>query len=309
MSPARKAIALGILFTVGSVHPALAAPVLALTPCELEHPLRLAVIAAECGVLTVPENPQEPGGRQIGLHIARVGAISRRKQPDPLFVLAGGPGAAAGSFYASVAPAFARILRERDIVLVDQRGTGGSNPLDCAQPEDLLGRAGDKEIIAATRACLASLVPRAQVAEYTTSRAVQDLDQVRAALGYERINLYGASYGTRVAQHYLRHFPARTRSVILDGVVPVGQPVGASTALDAEAALEDILQRCARDAACRDRFGDPVADYRAVRGALRVSTVPISVRDPASGDDRSFEFGADHLASVLRLLSYTIEHA
>ena len=286
-----------------------AAPALVLTPCELEHPLRLSVLAAECGVMQVPENPRQPDGRQIALHVARAPAISRRKRPDPLFVLAGGPGAAASAFYASVAGAFARILRERDIVLVDQRGTGGSNALECPESEELSGRQSDAEIQARTRACLALLAPRADVAFYTTSLAVRDLEQVRAALGYERINLYGSSYGTRVAQHYLRHFPARTRSVILDGVVPVSLPMGPSAAIDAEGALERILRRCAQDSACRERFGDPASDYHAVRAALRVSTVPISVRDPATGDDRSFEFGADHLASVLRLLSYTSEYA
>src|SRR5215468_6848684 len=309
MSPGRRAIALGILLSAAAVRGALAAPALVPVPCELEHPLRLAVLAAECGALRVPENPHEPSGRQIDLHVARVPAISRRKQPDPLFVLAGGPGAAAGAFYATVAGAFSRILRERDIVLVDQRGTGGSNALECPDSEDFVGHASDAEIEERTRACLGSLTARADVAYYTTSLAVQDLEQVRAALGYERINLYGASYGTRVAQQYLRHFEARTRSVILDGVVPVAQPVGPATAIDAEAALAAILQRCAGDAACRARFGDPAADYHAVRAALRLSTVPISVRDPSTGDDRSFEFGTDHLASVLRLLSYTSEHA
>jgi pimeloyl-ACP methyl ester carboxylesterase len=309
MSSARRVIALGILFGAGALRGALAAPALVFTPCELEHPLRLTVLVAECGVLKVAENPQEPSGRQIALHVARVAAISRRKQPDPLFVLAGGPGAAAGAFYATVAGAFARILRERDIVLVDQRGTGGSNALECPDSDDLLGHASKAEIEASTRACLGSLAARADVAYYTTSLAAQDLEQVRAALGYERINLYGASYGTRVAQHYLRHFEARTRSVILDGVVPVAQPVGPTTALDAEAALADILQRCAADRDCRTRFGDPAADYHAVRAALRLNTVPISVRDPSTGEDRSFEFGADHLASVLRLLSYTSEYA
>src|SRR5262249_14061836 len=175
--------------------------------------------------------------------------------------------------------------------------------------QDIPVHASDAEIVARTRACLASLVPHADVRYYTTSLAVRDLEQVRAALGYERINLYGASYGTRVAQHYLRHFGARTRSVILDGVVPVSQPVGPSTALDAEAALGDILRRCANDPVCRERFGDPASDYRAVRAALKLSTVPISVRDPTTGEDRPFEFGADHLASVLRLLSYTSEYA
>src|SRR5580693_3783154 len=98
-------------------------PPLQLRSCELEHPLRLAVLPAQCGVLSVPENPKLPHGRQIGLHVARVRAVSRRKQPDPLIVLAGGPGAGAIGFYVTVAGAFARIQRERDIVLVDQRGT------------------------------------------------------------------------------------------------------------------------------------------------------------------------------------------
>ena len=160
------------------------AATLQLSPCELEHPLRLTAVAAECGVLRVPENPQQPAGRQIELHVARVAAISRRKQPDPLFVLAGGPGAAAGAFYASVAGAFARILRERDIVLVDQRGTGGSNALDCPESDDLLGHVSDAEVKERTRACLDSLASRADVAFYTTSLAVQDLERVRAALGH-----------------------------------------------------------------------------------------------------------------------------
>jgi pimeloyl-ACP methyl ester carboxylesterase len=309
MLPARRAAALGILLALSAARTVPAAPALTLAPCTLEHPLRLSVLAAECGVLEVPENPGEPRGRQIGLHVTRVGAISRRKQPDPLFVLAGGPGAAAGAFYTSVAPAFSRIQRDRDIVLVDQRGTGGSNPLECAGPEDLLGHASEAEIVAATRACLATLSQRSDVAYYTTSLAVQDLERVRAALGLERINLYASSYGTRVAQHYLRRFPGRTRVVILDGVVPLAEPVGPATALDAEAALAGILRRCAQEAACRERFGDPAADYHAVRDVLKLNSVPVSVHDPASGEYTPFEFGSDHLASVLRLLSYTPEYA
>jgi pimeloyl-ACP methyl ester carboxylesterase len=286
-----------------------ASAALVLTPCEIEHPLRLAVLPAECGVLNVAENPQDPRGRQIGLYVARVPAVSRRKLPDPLFVLAGGPGAAASDFYAGVAAVFARVQRDRDIVLVDQRGTGRSNRLDCPGDEDLTYRASDAEIKVHARQCLAILATRASVAYYTTSLAVQDLEQVRAALGYARINLYGASYGTRVAQHYLRRFPQRVRSVILDGVVPVELAIGPDTALDAEVALHDILGRCAHEPACKARFGDPMDDYQAVRAALKVSTVPVSVHDPATGEDTPFEFGRDHLASVLRLLSYTSEYA
>src|SRR4029077_17616795 len=118
------------------------------------HPLRLTVVPAECGVLSVAENPADAHSRRIGLHVARVPAISRRKLADPVFVLAGGPGQAASAFYASVAGAFARINRDRDIVLVDQRGTGASNLLACPDEAETLYRESDAQISAHTRACL-----------------------------------------------------------------------------------------------------------------------------------------------------------
>jgi len=311
MRHAAGALAAALLVAVAAAARAVAAAAtpLTLTPCELEHPLRLATVAADCGVLLVPENPGEPAGRSIALRVARVPAISRRKRPDPLFVLAGGPGQAAGDFYATVSGAFARIHRDYDIVLVDQRGTGHSDRLDCAQDEDLLNRASDAQIAASTRACLAALASHTAVAWYTTSLAVQDLERVRAALGYERINLYGSSYGTRVAQHYLRRFPARTRTLILDGVIPPERALGDRLALDAERALEDVLSRCARESACRARFADPLGDYREVRATLARSAVPVSVPDPSTGAPTPFEFGAEHLATVLRLVSYTSDYA
>jgi pimeloyl-ACP methyl ester carboxylesterase len=218
MRIAPRAVGAGALLMLGlSAGTAAGAPGLVLSACELEHPLRLSVVAAECGVLSVAENPQDPAGRSIPLHVARVPAISRRKRADALFILAGGPGAAASAFYTTVAGAFARIHRERDIVLIDQRGTGGSNPLDCAGDAQLLYRATPDEIAADTRRCLTRLSARADVAYYTSSLAVQDLERVRAALGVQLIDLYGSSYGTRVAQHYLRRFPQRVRALILDG--------------------------------------------------------------------------------------------
>jgi len=205
---------------------------LQLSPCELEHPQRLTVVAADCGVLSVPEDPTRTGGRQIRLAFARVPAVSRSKRPDPLFLLAGGPGMAATTFYAMTAPVFARIHRDRDIVLVDQRGTGKSNPLDCPEGDETdLGASGGS-IIDETRRCLQMLGAKADVAQYTTSVAVKDLDRVRRALGYQQINLYGVSYGTRVAQQYLRRFPRQTRSLILDGVVPPELSFGAGMAIE-----------------------------------------------------------------------------
>ena len=111
-----------------------AATALKLTPCRLTHPSQLVSVEAQCGQLAVPENPAAPAGRKIELFVARIPAINEHGRPDPLFLLAGGPGLAATTFYTGVAPVFERLHRDRDIVLVDQRGTGGSNALNC--PED-----------------------------------------------------------------------------------------------------------------------------------------------------------------------------
>jgi pimeloyl-ACP methyl ester carboxylesterase len=278
-----------------------------LSPCELEHPQRLTVVAAECGTLTVPEDLTKPDGRQIQLALARIPAISRRKKPDPLFLLAGGPGMGATTFYAMVAPVFARVHRDRDIVLVDQRGTGKSNALNCpgGSETDLAGGTG--ALAAEARRCLQELSAHSDVAQYTTSVAVKDLDRVREALGYDLINLYGVSYGTRVAQHYLRRFPQHARSLILDGVVPPELAFGAGMALDAENSLERILARCAREMPCQSQFGDPAQDYHSLWATLQAHPVAVSVADPSSGKATHFDFTTSHLATVLRLSIYSAE--
>ncbi|MFZ0500729.1 MAG: alpha/beta hydrolase [Steroidobacteraceae bacterium] len=282
---------------------------MALSPCQLHQTLDLTLVQAECGRLVVPENPAAPRGRRIRLRVAVVPAISTRKRPDPLFVLAGGPGMGAAAFYTSVEPVFALIHRDRDIVLVDQRGTGGSNALDCESSEDDLYQSTTAQIVAETERCLKALTAHADVRFYTTSLAVQDLDRVRAALGYDRINLYGSSYGTIVAQHYVRRFPDRVRSVILDGVVPPQIALGASSALDAQATLSSIFARCVRQAACHARFGDPAATYQQVRAELSGHPVWVDLTDPTSGEPHHLPFTAYDLAMVLRLASYTPELA
>lgn len=289
---------------------ATAAPAaLGLFPCRLEDPAHVSGVLAECGSLSVLENPSRPDGRRIRLQVARVRAINRRRQPDPLFVLAGGPGMAASTFYASAFFAFERIHRDRDIILVDQRGTGLSNPLNCAQDDNDLYRASDAQVTADAQRCLTTLEKTANVEFYTTSVAVQDLDKVRGVLAYERINLYGVSYGTRVAQHYARRFPSRIRSVILDGVVPPQLALGPATALNAEQALTRIFERCAHDTECKRHFGNPSDSYRTLRSSLQAKATPVTLPDPTSGEIQKFDFTSFHLATVLRLGSYTAEQA
>ncbi|HEU5442244.1 MAG TPA: alpha/beta hydrolase [Steroidobacteraceae bacterium] len=302
------ALPAGVLLAPRACHAA-PARALALSACELHQTLDLTLIQAECGRLAVPENPAAPHGRWIELHVAVVPAISTRKSPDPLFVIAGGPGMAATSFYASVAPAFALIHRDRDIVLVDQRGTGGSNLLGCESSEEDLYAGSTAQIVAEAERCLKMLGAHADVRFYTTSLAVRDLDRVRAALGYVRIDLYGSSYGTVVAQQYLRRFPNRVRSVILDGVVPPQLALGATSALDAQAALSGIFHRCVRQPTCETRFGDPAAAYQRIRDQLEAHPVWVDLSDPTSGEPYRLRFTAYHLAMVLRLASYTPELA
>jgi pimeloyl-ACP methyl ester carboxylesterase len=292
-------------------RPSHAAPAAALTlsACELRQPQGLTLTQARCGQLAVAENPADPHGRRIELRVAVVPAVSTRKRADPLFVLAGGPGMAATDFYASVAPVFEPIRRDRDIVLVDQRGTGGSNALNCELGEEELYETAVADIVAQAQRCLRSLRAHAGVRYYTTSLAVQDLDQVRAALGDDRINLYGSSYGTIVAQQYVRRFPQRVRSVILDGVVPPQLALGAASALDAQSAVDSIFSRCAEQPSCHARFGNPADTYEKVRAQLATHPVWVDLTDPTSGEPYRLQFTGNHLSMVLRLASYTPELA
>ncbi len=284
-------------------HAPAAAPSLAFADCRLENPAGVGAVAARCGRFTVPEDPDAPDGRKIELQVAVVPALNRRAQPDPLFVLAGGPGQAATDFYAAYSSAFASIGRDRDIVLVDQRGTGRSAPLNCEYPEDPEVSGVDAEQLkATTRACLLELTGDPRF--YTTSVAVRDLEAVRVALGAARINLYGVSYGTRVAQHYLRRFPTSVRTLILDGAVPPEVILGPDMALDAQRALDAIFQRCTEDPACDARFPGLPAAFTALIERLG-EPVTLTFPHPSTGQPATVEFGVPHLAGVVRLLSYS----
>ena len=254
------------------------------------------------------ENRDDPASAALRLHVAVIPALRLRPERDPLFVLSGGPGQAASDFYLSVAPAFARIRRDRDIVLVDQRGTGRSHRLDCELPEEGELSAVDLERLrAAVRECLAALPgdPR----YYTTSIAVRDLDDVRAALGYDVLSLYGVSYGTRVAQHYMRRYPTRVRAAILDGVVPAQIALGPDIALIAQQALDATFARCAADVRCNAAFPAIDRQFSALRSRVRDQPFAASIPDPVSAQPTRATLGEAQLAAAVRLLTYSDETA
>jgi pimeloyl-ACP methyl ester carboxylesterase len=280
-----------------------AAGTLALHECRLEHPLRLSSIAARCGVLRVAENPAAAAGAAIDLHVAVVPALNRRATAAPLFLLAGGPGQAATDLYVSYAAAFARANRNHDIVLVDQRGTGRSAPLACHYPDDWQAAPDDKaRVRQATLACLQKFGERVRF--YTSGIAVGDLDKVRTALGYGEIDLYGSSYGTRVAELYMRRYPHSTHAVILDGVTYPEQAIGPDTPSDGERALTLIVGRCASAPDCAAAYPTLSQDLQDLRRRFGPEKQPLTIADPDTGLPLPLEFDRSILNAALRFLSY-----
>jgi len=280
---------------------------LALDPCRLTARW-LPGVAAECGHLAVPEDRAAPAAGSIELFVARVPSLNAEPRPEPLVIAAGGPGQSAADFYLSARAAFEQIRRDRDILVIDQRGTGRSAPLACPQVNAAsLDQTNVEALPGLMQACLAELGgdPRS----YTTSVAVADLDAVREALGIETWSLYGVSYGTRVAQHYLRRYPEHTRALILDGVVPSDVPLGPDVAVQAQRVLDQISARCAAQADCAARYPSFAAQTRSLLSGLAAEPVSLSLADPLTALPQRTALTRDQVASVIRLLSYTPQSA
>jgi len=263
--------------------------VAARAPLELDGvPLAVCTIGhaviARCGALSVPEDPSSPAGRRIDVRVAVIPAASSTPEADPVFMLAGGPGGAATETLAWTAAVFTGIHATRDIVLVDQRGTGGSNAFMIGDAPDVTEMT-DVEAESTLRTWVDDTLagfdgdPRF----YTTTVAMDDLDAVRAALGYERINLYGGSYGATAAQYYIRQHEDRLRTVIFDGATLIDVPVLERIAANSQRALDLLFARCAADESCAAAFPDLPADFERAASVLKRAPVTTHVPDPASG--------------------------
>jgi len=286
---------------------AVALAALSLSPCTLLDQARVRSVDAECATLNVPADPDKPHGEVLALFVAVVKAPTPVRPEEALTVLAGGPGGAATQFFVAFRRAFAEAGRQFDIVLVDQRGTGASARMDCP-----LGEEGDialspESARAIARECLAIIPDDPRL--FTTSVAVKDLDAVRQALGYERLHVYGASYGTRVAQHYARRYPERTASLILDGVVPADVALGPNVPLNAQATLDAIFERCARDEDCARRFEDLPGEFAALRERLAASPFEFTMPHPRTGRPEPARLSEVEMAVGVRLLSYSDDSA
>lgn len=263
-----------------------------------EDPLR-------CVSVVVPIDYANASGDQLTLHVTVAPAFRELAKPDPLFVLAGGPGQAGSDIVSLLERAFKRVRATRDIVFIDQRGTGKSGKLSCDfdQLDDNLNEAEQEKFIAD---CLGNL--NAPLQHYTTASAARDLDAVRQALGYGQINVWGGSYGTRLGQAYARAFPEQVRALVLDSVAAPEQILGA-WGEDADHALEAVFQHCEQDRDCRERFPQLRVDFRILADNVASGSTQLSFTHPRTTKPTAFVLPYASFAETIRTMLYSTDTA
>ncbi len=280
---------------------------LELNPCFIGADSSGINTPAHCGRLTVPENRDQPN-KTIDLNIAVIKSSSNEKLNDPLLLLAGGPGQGAVDTFAGIVKVYKTLLPNRDVVLVDQRGTGDSNPLRCEVDPDEYEVLSDMSSDAWkdwTSACHKSL--NADTRMYTTTIAIEDLEAVRKALDIEQWNLYGGSYGTRKALTYMKMYPQSIRSVILDGVVSQDEALGTSHEANLRSTLDRIFALCNQDEACSERFGDAEQQMWKFLDQLKEQPIKLRLQNSSTGVFEDVTMTREYATIALRMFSYSPE--
>ncbi len=278
-----------------------------LEPCEIAIAGGRLSAEAHCGTLEVPENPAAPEGRHIELAFAVAPARASRAEADPIVYLAGGPGQSARETLPIMQRALRDLNRDRDLIFLDQRGTGGSNILDCEMDDD--GEIWLETDMEHSSDVLRECLERwdADVRFYTTTEGARDLETLREHYGIEQLNLIGGSYGTRMAQVYLRNYPERVRSVVLDGVAPTRLHLGSEHGIMLDRALQRLFDACREDPECAERFPRLHAAFDELKARYRSNNQSIFVTHPRTGQGFEMNFTREVLASALRFLAYSPE--
>lgn len=294
-------------------------------PPPAEDPTRWARLAAErlpaleicrpegaqedmlCGTVAVWEDREAEAGRKLDLHVIVVPARTAEPLPDPLVPVAGGPGDSVHGWAPWVTQAFPEVVARRDVLLVDQRGTGKSNGLPCAfgvteaNPQPAYDAFFPLDGV---KACLAELEQRADLTKYLTSIAVEDLEEVRRRLGYGKLNLLGGSYGTRFVQEFLRRHPESVRTAVLHGLAGMDQRMPVDHARDGQRALDMVLLLCEEDPPCREAFPDLREELWTVLDRLEETPGRATLENPLTGEEVTLSVGRGMFAESLRSLLY-----
>ncbi|WP_350432131.1 alpha/beta fold hydrolase [Shewanella sp. H8] len=257
----------------------------------------------QCGKITVAENPKLPDGKQIDIHFAILPAIKNTHPDEALLAIAGGPGQSAIENAAGFNRMLTKVRQQRDILLIDQRGTGQSNILSCDDDTSVMLSINDDDldIIAMTEKCLGQI--DADVSQYGSNTALKDFEAVREYLGYQKLHLYGISYGTRMAQLYMRHYPEALLTVTLDGVVPMQQSVVA-IGDSIERGLNVLWRDCKSTPACQQQFPDLADEYNKVDQLLATAPINQQVRDPQTDELSDFLLTRGKFSGAIRMAMY-----
>jgi pimeloyl-ACP methyl ester carboxylesterase len=303
------AVALLSIFSALSAaqRPETAPPPSILSPCEVNGAARGKKEQALCGTLNVYEDRARRAGRKIPIKIVVFPATGNVKAPDPVVFIPGGPGSSATNEAPFVVQEFAKVRESRDMVFIDLRGTGGSNSLDCVlfdreDPQSYLGHWNPPDRV---RECRKQLEKVADLRLYTTPLAMDDLEEVRAALGIKKLNFIGSSYGTRAVQDYLKRYPKNVRSAVLQGLSPTSQFMPRDFPADTERALNGILDECLADKDCRAAFPEIKAETKKVLETLIQGPVEVEVNYPlGSKNTRRVRLSRDLAAEAVRYMLY-----
>lgn len=264
-----------------------------------------------CVTFDAPRDYDRPQDGTVKLTAVIIPASTGRPSPDPVVLLAGGPGQSASSL-AGLLPALIREARKsRDVVLFDLRGMGLSEPLNCPGTEQLalLGETGAASSDTLTqmgefaRRCLALHGDKAR--NHTSREAVEDLERFRQAMGYPALNLWGGSFGTRVAQHYVRAHGKYTRSVVLDAAAPAGLSVLTSGGKTPDRSIEAVIAACEKDAACAGRFPTLRADLAAVLARAEAGPIAGAAPGPMTGRRGNFSLDRLGIGNAIRVALYS----
>lgn len=251
-----------------------------------------------CIDFEVPENWDQPLGNKISLHAVIIPASGGFAEPDPFVVFAGGPGAAASEMGRMVRWAFNRINESRDIILLDQRGTGQSNRLSCDLSQIPLGDMSDETTLERLAECRATY--DVDVRHFTTFDAIRDVEFLRARLGVEQFNIWGGSYGTRIGLLYMKLHPEAIRTAILDGVAAPTTQLFANAARDAERALQMMFLDCRIDEACNNQYPNLEQDFDQFLKQLDEGPIEVNYFDPFKSEHIKFEMTRDGFVEAIR---------
>ncbi|WOT05204.1 alpha/beta hydrolase [Shewanella youngdeokensis] len=258
-----------------------------------------------CGYINVPENHNQADGKQIQVHYVVMPAVKNSGKNEAVLAIAGGPGQSAIENAQGFDQMLAKVRQNHDVILIDQRGTGLSNPLQCIDDglaHPLTINEADLDTREETQKCLAEL--DADVTQYDSLSALRDFEAIRLHLGYKKLHLYGVSYGTRMAQLYMRHYPDSLATVTLDGVVPMQQSVLAIG--DAIARAFDLLvQDCSNNALCQQQFPKLGADLNKVDAELALAPNISVIADPITGDATQLTMTRSKFKGALRMALYS----